>query len=144
LEKFNIGNITPILCDLKNLQYREFFTLITCNPPYKKIGAGIESVNEAERIARHEVACTIDDICKVSQKLLKNNGRLCLCNRSERLADVVAAMRENKIEPKRLQFISKNENTPPWLFLIEGKKNAKPFLQILPQIYMKDGLRFSD
>jgi len=45
-------------------------------------------------------------------------------------------MKNNGIEPKRLRFVSKNEATAPWLFLIEGKKGSKPFMQVMPQMYV--------
>ena len=51
------------------------------------------------------------------------------------------AMRQNGIEPKRLQFVSKNAKTPPWLFFIEGRRGGKPFMQVLPPLfaYKEDG-----
>jgi tRNA1(Val) A37 N6-methylase TrmN6 len=45
-------------------------------------------------------------------------------------------MKSNNIEPKTLQFVSKNPETAPWLFLIEGKKGAKPSMKVLPNKYM--------
>ena len=112
------------------------FSLVTCNPPYKAGSAGIESLIPAHRIARHEVMCDINDVCAAANKLLKFGGRLCLCNRPERLGDVITAMKNNNIEPKRLRFVSKNSSTAPWLFLIEGKKGSKPFMKVLPQLYV--------
>lgn len=139
LEKNNIDNIKPICADLKEL-WRDAplgeLSLVTCNPPYKAAKAGIESNLDAHKIARHEIYCDINDVCYAASKLLKYGGRLCLCNRPERLSDVIFAMKQNDIEPKRLRFVSKNPSTAPWLFLIEGKKNSKPFMQVLPQMYV--------
>ena len=87
-------------------------------------------------IARHEVLCTIGDVCKSANRLLKFGGRLCMCNRPERLADVLNAMRSNNIEPKTLQLVCKDYSSAPWLFLVEGKKGAKPSLKVLPNKYM--------
>jgi tRNA1(Val) A37 N6-methylase TrmN6 len=39
-------------------------------------------------------------------------------------------MRAAGTEPKRLQFVSRTGYDMPWLFLLEGKKGAKPFLQM--------------
>lgn len=139
LKKNNISNIEPICADLKELWQDAplgTLSLVTCNPPYKAANAGIESSLDAHKIARHEILCNINDVCHAASKLLKYGGRLCLCNRPERLSDVIYAMKKNNIEPKRLRFVSKNESTAPWLFLIEGKKNSKPFMQILPQMYV--------
>ncbi|MDR0987670.1 MAG: methyltransferase [Ruminococcus sp.] len=128
----NIGSIFPLCADLRALssEYNGEFDVVTCNPPYKAVGTGIVSKTEAELLARHEVSCTQEDVCKASYKLLKSGGRLCMINRTERLADVICAMRKNRIEPKRLRMVAKDENTKPVLFLIEGKKDAKPFTNI--------------
>lgn len=139
LEKNEIENIIPVCADLKELWDAAplgQLSLVTCNPPYKAANAGIESGLDAHKIARHEILCNIDDVCRAASRLLKFGGRLCLCNRPERLSDVITAMKNNGIEPKRLRFVSKNPDTAPWLFLIEGKKGSKPFMKILPQLYV--------
>ena len=129
----------PLLMDLKALTNDAPLgrcDLVTCNPPYKAAKAGIESELSAHKIARHEILCNISDVCAAGNKLLKYGGRLCLCNRPERLADVMCAMRDNAIEPKYLRFVSKSPSDAPWLFLIEGRKGGGSFMQVLPQLYI--------
>ncbi|MEG0693295.1 MAG: methyltransferase [Oscillospiraceae bacterium] len=135
------NEVVPKLCDLRDLSDMEFgqFDLVTCNPPYKANNAGILSELTAEQIARHEVLCVIDDVCKAAKKLLKYGGRLCICQRPERLADVITSMKLHDIEPKLLRFISKTPDQAPWLFLIEGKKSSKPFMKVMPNLYVYDG-----
>ena len=119
-----LTNLTPVLGDLRTLwpdAPLEQCTLVTCNPPYKAQGAGMESAGDAARIARHELLCDISDVCGSAARLLRFGGRLCLCNRPERLCDVLCAMRSAGIEPKRLRFVAKHPDTAPWLFLVEGK-----------------------
>lgn len=142
----NLNQITPVLADLKALDLpAEQFDVVTCNPPYKAGGAGILSELTAEQIARHEVLCTIQDVCFSAAKLLKFGGRFCLCQRPERLADVICALRAAKLEPKRLRFVAKHAGETPWLFLIEAKKGSKPFLQMEPTlaVYAENGQDFS-
>ena len=45
-------------------------------------------------------------------------------------------MKQENLEPKRLKFCAKNKNSPPWLFLVEAKKGAKPFLEVLPTVFV--------
>ena len=116
--------------DIKDFKSSEELDLITCNPPYKISGTGIISETKADKIARHETLCTIDDVCRAASKNLKFGGRLCITNRPERLCDVLCAMRENGIEPKRIRFVSKEKGGAPWLMLAEGKKGAKPFMTV--------------
>ncbi len=139
-------SITPICADLKALDLpQDSMDVVTCNPPYKAEGAGILNEQSAHQIARHEVLCTMDDICKTAARLLKVGGKLCFCQRPERLCDVLCAMRQNGIEPKRIRFVAKHADQKPWLFLVEGKKGSKPFLQVLPplSVYEADGKEFS-
>lgn len=102
------------------------YDLVVCNPPYKAEGAGIQSKASAHIIARHESMCTMDDIAKAAAWLLNFSGRLCMCQRPERLCDVICAMREHGIEPKRLRFVQQRPGKPPKLFLIEGRRGGKP------------------
>lgn len=127
------------LCALDGILPPGSFDVVTCNPPYKANGAGIESETESERIARHEILCDIRSVCASAERLLRFGGRICLCQRPERLADVLCAMRECHLEPKRLQMVAKNEKSAPWLFLVEGKKGSKPFLQVLPPLLIEQG-----
>ncbi|MDE6664858.1 MAG: methyltransferase [Ruminococcus sp.] len=147
IEKSKVSGIVPVCADLKELWDNApigQLDLVTCNPPYKAVNAGFESVITAQKIARHEIMCNIDDVCRSASKLLKFGGRLCVCNRPERLADVVCAMRNNGIEPKRIRFVSKNPESAPWLFLIEGKKGSKPFMQVEPQLYIRSENGFTE
>ena len=146
VEKSSLESIHPIRADLKELWEgcpKASFDVVTCNPPYKAANAGIESLGEAQKIARHEILCNINDVCKAASKLLKFGGKLCICNRPERLADVICAMRENNIEPKLLRFVSKTPEDPSWLFLIEGRLGGKPFMKVMPPLFVKDGDGFS-
>lgn len=131
----------PHLCDLREISGEfkaEGFTLVTMNPPYKPINTGIESISESARIARHEVCCNIEDAVKAANYLLTFSGRFCMCHRPERLVDALTVMREYKLEPKRLRFVIDREGEEPFLFLVEGKKGAKPFLRVEPDLIIKD------
>ncbi len=142
------GRLIPHLCDLREIRSAfdaEVFSLVTMNPPYKPVGTGIESKNDSAKIARHEICCNIEDAVKAAAYLLKFGGRFCMCHRPERLADAVCIMRKYSLEPKRLRFVVDKTGQEPFLFLIEGKKNSKPFLRIEPQLSIKkENGRFTD
>ena len=98
---------------------------------------------DAEKIARHEVLCTIDDVCGAAARLLRFGGRLCLCQRPERLCDTLCAMRRAGIEPKRIRFVQQRPDTSPWLFLAEGKKGSKPHMTVDPPFLIEGEGGFS-
>lgn len=129
----HVSHITPLCADLRTLWDGAPLgqtDLVLCNPPYQPPGSGFEAENNSQRIARHGLFCTPEDVCSAAAKLLNFGGRLCICGRPERLPDYICAMRAAGTEPKRLRFVSKRAEDMPWLFLLEGKKGAKPFLQM--------------
>ena len=131
--------LSPVLADLRYLKgILPFgrFDLVTCNPPYNAGGSGVMSRDENDKIARHETLCTMDDCCRAASRLLRFGGRFCMCHLPERLADVLEAMREHKIEPKRLRFVQKDKDSAPWLVLIEGKRGSRPFLKAEPSLLL--------
>lgn len=134
----------PVCADLKGIKTTEPADIVVCNPPYKAAGAGIISELSAEQIARHETLCDIYDVTAAAARLLKFGGRLCICQRPERLCDVIDAMKKSGIEPKRLRFVQKDSKSAPWLFLIEGKKGSKPFLTVEKPFLINEGLEPSE
>lgn len=114
---------------------------ITVNPPYKKVGSGIINELDSKTMARHEVLCTLEDIVDMSIQLLKVGGSFYMIHQVERLVDVLAIMREKRLEPKRIQFIQPTQEKAPNLFMVEGVKNGGQFLKVEDPIvvYEKEG-----
>jgi tRNA1(Val) A37 N6-methylase TrmN6 len=143
IEKSHFENFTAVCADLKDWRAEREVDVITCNPPYFSDGAGIKSREKTAANARHEILCDFSDVCICAARSLKYGGRLCICNRPERLCDIMCDMRAAGIEPKRVQFVSKNKDSSPWLVLVEGRKGGKPFLQVEKNFYTQrpDGER---
>ena len=113
----------------------DFYSLILCNPPYKKKNSGGTNPEGHIAICRHEIAVTLEEIISIASKKLKVGGRFCMCQRVERLTDALALMRAYKIEPHKLQFVVSGNNPKPYLFLVEGVKCVTRQLVILENIY---------
>ena len=114
------------------------FDLVTMNPPYIAPNAGYENEQDSARIARHEVLCALDDVIACAEKLLRFGGRLCICQRPDRLADAICAMRAHAIEPKRLLWMIHTVGKKPSLFLLEGKKGANSGMVVPEPLILKD------
>jgi tRNA1(Val) A37 N6-methylase TrmN6 len=138
-EEAALENFKAVCGDLKDWRAERELDVITCNPPYFRGGAGIQNREGTATNARHEVLCRFSDVCKTAARSLKYGGRLCICNRPERLCDIMNDMRESGIEPKRVRFVSKNPYTSPWLVLVEGRKGGSPFLKVEPNFYTHFG-----
>ncbi|MDD6558080.1 MAG: methyltransferase [Faecalibacterium prausnitzii] len=134
----NIDHINPCCTDLRTFREGEgSFDLCACNPPY--FTAGFQSSDPARATARHETDCTLEDVCRCAFRLLKDGGRLSLCHRPERLAEVLAVLRAHRLEPKRLAFVKNQPDAAPWLFLVETQKNRKTGLRIEPDVLLSTG-----
>lgn len=140
-EEFAKDSFFPKKADIRALKgvlpFGEF-ELVTCNPPYKAEGAGILSDGQRDIVARHEIMCTLEDVISAASHLLRSSGRFCLCQRPERLSDIICLMRQYKLEAKRIRTVSKKEGEEPWLVLVEGRRDAKSGLRILPPLFVYD------
>lgn len=113
--------------DLKNLEgvfEKSSINTITTNPPYMKLGGALVNEDENFALSRHEIACSLEDIIKVSQYLLEPLGKLYMVHRPNRLVDIIYLLRKYKLEPKKIRFVQSKVDKKPNLLLIEGVKDA--------------------
>lgn len=127
--------------DIFNILNPNEFDVIVTNPPYMKMNTGAINEEKKKLISRHEVECTLEDIIRISYKLLKSNGEFYMVHRAERIVDILFYLRQYKIEPKILRFIQPNLNKEPNLVLIKAVKNAGYQLNIKKPliVYNEDG-----
>ncbi|MGG0644342.1 tRNA1(Val) (adenine(37)-N6)-methyltransferase [Sporosarcina gallistercoris] len=113
------------------------YDVVTCNPPYFKAYENSEqNQKEPLTIARHEVKLTLDQAVRSASELLKQGGKAAFVHRPGRLLDIITSMRANRLEPKRIQFVYPKEGKEANTLLIEGTKDGKPDLKILPPLYV--------
>lgn len=138
VEAQQLDHIHPYCDDLRTFRADAgSYDVCACNPPY--FTAGVPSAEAARAAARHEQTCTLGDVCACAFRLLKDGGRLALCHRPERLAEVLAVLRAHRLEPKRLAFVKNRADGAPWLFLVEAQKNRRTGLRIEPDILINAG-----
>jgi Predicted O-methyltransferase len=112
------------------------FGIITCNPPFFRYSED-SNINESDykTIARHEKHLNLEQLLAICKKLLDNNGVFGMVHRPERLVEILEVMKKNGIEPKKVQFIYPRPNEEANILLIEGRKNGKPGLKIMPPLF---------
>ncbi len=130
-------------------QIRELFRsgqldLIACNPPYKALGAGLQNEDSARKTARHEETLTMEELAVSAKYALRYGGRLCICQRPERLTDAMAVFRAHGLEPKRLRFVQQRVERAPSLFLLECRKGGKSGLHAEPALIIEDENGYTD
>ncbi|WP_313755676.1 tRNA1(Val) (adenine(37)-N6)-methyltransferase [Tissierella sp.] len=136
--------ISIINMDLKELPMKfgkSTMDTITTNPPYMKSGGALVNPKENFAISRHEITCTLEDIIRVTEYLLKPLGKFYMVHRPDRLVDIIYLLRKYKIEPKYIRFIQPKISKKPNLILIEAVKTGKPDLKFYEPliVYNEDG-----
>ena len=124
------------LIGISNIIGKDKFDVVTCNPPYFKIGDNNLNPNDEKAIARHEVLANLDDIIKEASLLLKQKGRLAIVYHPNRLIELIDTLRKYNIEPKRIQFIYPKRNRSCNHILIEGVKCGNKQMKILPPLFV--------
>ncbi|WP_035172185.1 tRNA1(Val) (adenine(37)-N6)-methyltransferase [Caldanaerobius polysaccharolyticus] len=117
------------------------FDVVITNPPYRKASDGKISPDDERAIARHEILCTLDDIIKAANTLLKYRGKFAMVHLPERLPEIMCAVKKYSLEPKRMRLVYPYSQSPPSLMLLECIKGGNPQLNILPPlvVYREDG-----
>lgn len=106
---------------------------VICNPPYFAAGTGkISQRLDREQIRHEDPKEGMAGWIGAAYRLLRTGGRLCVCHRPERLVDLVTALRQAGLEPKRLRWVQRRADTRPWLLLCEARKGGHPGLQTEP------------
>ena len=135
--------ILPVKADLTKdeelLQVpREKMDMVTVNPPYFKVKAGLERLSPAQAMARHELLCDLEQVIRAASLLLKYGGSLKICHIPERLTDIMCLMRKYGIEPKVLQPAHNKATEKPYLVLLSGRKGGKSGLVIEKPVIVED------
>lgn len=110
--------------------------VVLCNPPYFPVNArSKKNPNHYLAIARHEIATDLQTVVTQMSGLLKMNGHGYLVHRPDRLTEILAALRENRLEPKRIRFIHPKPGRDANMMLIEVIKDGKPGgLKVIPPL----------
>lgn len=124
--------------DIRSLLAHQSLDLVSCNPPYQAVGTGLPSERTSRRTARHGGTLGLEELARAARYVLRQGGRLCVCLRTERLAEAAALFRENGLEPKRLRLVQQRADRPPYLFLLECRNGGRTGLAVEPTLLLAD------
>ena len=132
--------ITPVNCDVRSIpdSLVESLDVVFTNPPYMKSDSGLSNKADCKNIARHEENGSIYDFAAAGARMLKFGGYFYAVYRPDRLCDLICALRENKLEPKRMTFVYPTVNSKPCLVLVEAKKGAGASVVLTKPLIMND------
>jgi len=128
--------------DIRNI--RKFYEsdicdTIVCNPPYfKYYEKTYQNKNNVKSNARHENTITLEEIVLTAKKILKNNGNIAVVLCTERFLELVNLLEKNNIRVKKIQFVHPKNSKESNVVLVEGVKNGKPGVKVLPPVIVHD------
>ena len=117
-------------CDVREFRSGGEFDCVFTNPPYMKKDSGKLNLSSKKTIARHELFGDINDFLCAASRALKWGGSFYAVYRADRLTDLICAMREAKIEPKRMTYVHADIYSSPSMVLIEGKRGGATGLRV--------------
>lgn len=121
------------------------FDVITCNPPYMTEHHGLTNPEAPKAIARHELLCTLEDVIRVSSRLLKPGGNFFMVHRPFRLVDIFVLLRQYRIEPKRMKLVYPFVDKEPNMVLIEANRGGRARMTVeKPLIVYKEPGVYTD
>lgn len=114
------------------------YDLVVCNPPYSAADAALLSPNPALRGARQESLCTLEDILRAAEWLLKNRGRFTFMLPAARLQEAAAMLENHRFHLKRLRLVHGKADRPARLALMEAMTDCGSGVQVLPPLIVKN------
>jgi tRNA1Val (adenine37-N6)-methyltransferase len=114
------------------------FDVVISNPPYRQHRTGRTNPCIEKAVARHEIRSTIVDLIRITSYLLPAKGRLYLIFPALRTVDLLVALRGEKLEPKRLQFVYPRVGKEAKFILTESVKASGVALKLMEPLVLHE------
>jgi tRNA1Val (adenine37-N6)-methyltransferase len=116
------------------------FHVVVSNPPYRKYRTGRVNPSLEKAIARHEIEGTLEDLVSMASYLLPPKGRCYLIFPALRTVDLLVALRNRRLEPKRLQFVYPRLHEEANFILTESIKASGVELRVMDPLILESDL----
>lgn len=98
------------------------FDLVVCNPPYGELGRGRLSPTVERRIAKHEWACSLEDVVRATGYLLAPEGVFAFCHLEERWHQIRESLRKVGLQIRRRENVVGPGGKRSGLIMVEAIK----------------------
>ncbi len=131
VERNELSNrIEVITADYRDLSRKTdfigHFKVVVCNPPYYPVDGGRLNHCPQKRLARHELVSNLESLSQATAAFLANTGLFILIFPAERLVELITHLKNQKLEPKHLQFIHPRNSDRAGMLLLAARKNGAP------------------
>lgn len=122
--------VTGDIREASRLFGKASFDVVTSNPPYMDDSHGLKNPDTQKAIARHEVLCTLEDVCREAALLLKPGGRFYMVHRPRRLVEIISVLESYKLEPKRMKLVHPFVDKEANMVLIEAVRGGRSMMRV--------------
>ena len=126
----SLSGLTALCTDVRDFKPDTAYDAVFTNPPYMRCDSGRANELTKKNLARHEVLGNICDFVSCAARSLKYGGAFYAVYRPDRLIDIISAMREYKIEPKRMTFVHADTDAESSMVLIEGRAGGRAGMKL--------------
>jgi tRNA1Val (adenine37-N6)-methyltransferase len=133
------GNVSFIRADVResrDLLRTYGFRVVVSNPPFRARNTGRTSPGRSRLLARSEVTLSLSAFFHLAASIVDLKGRVYTIYPAQRIAEVIAAASDGKLELKRLRFVHPKGAEPSNLFLAEFLKGAGPGATVQAPLYI--------
>ncbi len=114
------------------------FSAAVFNPPYRRLRSGRMNPDSEKAVARHEIAGTVEDFLAAAVYALRPEGRVYAIYPATRMVQLLARMRDFRIEPKRLRLVHSRPGGSGTFVLVEGVKEGREGLKVLMPLFIHE------
>lgn len=122
--------VTGDIREASRLFGKASFDVVTSNPPYMDDSHGLKNPDTQKAIARHEILCTLEDVCREAALLLKPGGRFYMVHRPRRLVEIISVLKSHKLEPKRMKLVHPFVDKEANMVLIEAVRGGRSMMRV--------------
>ncbi len=114
------------------------FSMVVCNPPYRRVGQGRLNPNASRAMARHEVALTLAQLLTAARHALARRGLLVMIYHPSRLAELCVELERVGLGLRRVRLIHPKPETAASMVLVEAVCGGHDALEVLPPLFVCD------
>lgn len=130
------SQLSCIHADIKTCTFKDVDYIIS-NPPFFKLNEETQtSLTEEDRIARHEVTLSLEDLIKQTSTFLKNGGYFSMIHRPDRFEEITKLLNQYHLNIKRVRFVHPYYDKKANHVLIEAMKKGSSGLIVEPPLIL--------
>jgi tRNA1Val (adenine37-N6)-methyltransferase len=98
--------------------------LVVTNPPFFRLETGRVSPSAQRSLAKHEVACTLDELLAACAAGMSDAGRVTMIHAADRRAEIEAGMARHGLAIEHLRPVVPFPGRPPARLLASGRRGG--------------------